>query len=88
MNAYKRIGAMIKEARISKNITQAELAEQLGFETPQFISLIERGLSKPPLKLIGQVIPILGLNEKLITKMLLDHEENKIKEGLAEGKSA
>lgn len=41
---YDHVGAVLKEARISKGLTQLELAKQLGFTTSQYISNIERGM--------------------------------------------
>jgi transcriptional regulator with XRE-family HTH domain len=64
------IGELIKEKRELAGMTQLELAQKLGYESPQFVSLIERGLSKAPYELIGKCVVILGLPEKAIVSQL------------------
>jgi transcriptional regulator with XRE-family HTH domain len=58
-NKYKLIGARIKEARESAEISQKRLAELLGFESGTAISLIESGnrkVSVEDLETIAEVL--------------------------------
>jgi transcriptional regulator with XRE-family HTH domain len=79
------IGELIKEKRELAGMTQLELAQKLGYESPQFVSLIERGLSKAPYELIGKCVVILGLPEKQIVSQLkqafLDELTSEINQG-------
>ena len=45
----RELGALAREYRIKANMTQLELANKLGYESMQFVSLFERGISKIPL---------------------------------------
>ncbi len=71
-NINKELGVLVREYRLKANMTQLELANKLGYESMQFVSLFERGLSKIPSKVIGKLIIILGVPEKKIVKNLVD----------------
>jgi len=43
------IGLLVKERRTKLGLTQKEVTDKMGWNTPQFISNIERGVSQPPL---------------------------------------
>lgn len=81
-----KIGAMIQEYRKSADLSQAELAEKLGYSTPQFISLFERGLAKVPIMTLGRLVKILDLPEKDIFKMLVNAFADELRKELESGK--
>lgn len=84
------LGQTIREYRQKANMTQLELANKLGYESMQFVSLFERGKSKVPFKVIGKCVVILGIPEKKIVKELTDafvvHLHNEIIDGKLEAK--
>ncbi|MEK6774202.1 MAG: helix-turn-helix transcriptional regulator [Bdellovibrionota bacterium] len=82
----EELGLLVKEYRNKKNITQLELSEKLGYDTPQFVSIIERGLARVPLNVIGQLIVLLGIPEKKITKLLTLNYQEKIQKEIQFGK--
>jgi len=45
-----RLATFLRQKRIDAKLSQKEVAESLGYSTPQFVSNWERGLSSPPLK--------------------------------------
>jgi len=51
-----KIASIIKEMREKADMTQAVLAEKLGYSSPQFISNVERGICKFPLERIKDFI--------------------------------
>jgi transcriptional regulator with XRE-family HTH domain len=56
---YVEIGVRIKKAREGEELTQADLANQLGYSSPTFISLIEDGKRKvriDDLEKIGKIL--------------------------------
>lgn len=55
-------GQLIKEARKHVRITQAQLAERLGYSSPQFISNWERGVARIPAQKFKPLSRILGRN--------------------------
>ncbi|WP_413942733.1 helix-turn-helix domain-containing protein [Bdellovibrio sp. HCB-162] len=55
------LGEFLKAKRGQAGLAQADVAEHLGYSTPQFISNWERGVSMPPintLKKLGQLYKI------------------------------
>lgn len=70
--SYKHLGQVVKEFRLKADLTQKELAEKLGYEIPQFVSLMENGHSKIPLIVAGELISLLKIPEKMVTDLLLE----------------
>jgi transcriptional regulator with XRE-family HTH domain len=72
-------GEMIRQKRVEKGLTQAELSAKLNYPNPQFISLMERSLSKIPLSAMGRMIEILDINENLVVAKLLEDYEHTVR---------
>jgi len=85
---HKDLGALVKEYREKADLTQAQLAERLGYETPQFVSVFERGLSKIPLETLGQLITLLGIPQKTVMKALMDDYQQDLRAQIEAGKKA
>ena len=84
--AHSELGQIIRDYRLKKNMTQLDLAKRLGYDSTQFVSLFERGLSKVPFNVLGQLIVILGIPERKILNMLLGAYETELKARIDEGK--
>ena len=68
---FKNIGDYLRDARKQANVTQGELAEQLGYANAQFISNIERGLANLPLVQVTKAAKALGVpREELMAKVI------------------
>jgi transcriptional regulator with XRE-family HTH domain len=63
----KRLGENLKEIRVSKNITQSELAEKLGADK-SFVSNIENGKTNPTLSTITSLAKALGVSANELLK--------------------
>lgn len=83
---HHKIGAIIREAREKKDLTQLELGHILGFSNSMFIHLIESGKSKVPMRVLGTLIILLNLPEKRLTDLLLKDYEEKLRTKIAEGR--
>ena len=57
---FKHIGRRIKELRVQKSMSQAELAEQIDMSVP-YISLIENAAKKPSLSALILIADTLGV---------------------------
>ena len=57
---YHLVGRRIKHYRMSKNITQEELAFEIN-TSPAYISNIERGKKKPSLQKLIEIADVLGV---------------------------
>lgn len=49
------LAELLAEKRIAANLTQKEVAEQLGYETAQYVSNWERGISQPPVQSLKKI---------------------------------
>lgn len=81
-----QFGQLIRDARLKKDWTQADLARELGYENPQFISLLERNQSKVPLRVLGQLIVLLELSEPEVISSLMTEYQREIMNELTQGK--
>jgi len=62
---YSLIGERLKAARLSKNLTQEKLAEQLDVSVA-FLSRVERGSSHVNLKRLNELCSLLDISEGYI----------------------
>jgi transcriptional regulator with XRE-family HTH domain len=77
----QKVGDLIKQYRVQRDLTQEELSHLLNFDTPQFISNIERGIAKTPLNVLGRLIQILNIPEKdVVELMVTDYRSNLVTE--------
>lgn len=69
------LGLFLKEARLSKNLSQAHVAEHLGYSTSQFVSNWERGISMPPLSTLKKLVFLLEIDGHEIMGVILDAQK-------------
>ncbi|MBX2993385.1 MAG: helix-turn-helix transcriptional regulator [Bdellovibrionaceae bacterium] len=84
----EKIGAMVREARLKKDMTQGQVAQLLGFQNAQFVYMIERNIAKVPLDVVGKLIVLLDLNESVIMDLLFSEFRDKAVREVKEGKKA
>lgn len=65
----KAIGVIIRSARVKKSMRQQELAKHMGLNNPNFVSLVERGLSTLPLKYLKLYRRVLGVQDSEILNL-------------------
>lgn len=80
------LGMLVREYRTKAGMTQYQLSQKLGYDSVQFVSLFERGLSKIPAKVLGKLVIILGIPEKKVTKSLIDVYASELNDQISEGK--
>ncbi len=85
-DVHLELGGLIRAYRIKSNLTQLDLSKMLGYDTTQFVSLFERGLSKVPLNTLGKLIVILGIPEKKITDSLIRAYRENLQNEISSGK--
>lgn len=85
-----KIGQLFRNRRESAGLTQLHVSKLLGYESMQFVSLFERGLSKVPYDKIGQMFELFNMTRKE-QKLIIDMLETEFRENLysaiAEGKT-
>lgn len=72
---YSVIGSRIKEARLAKNMTQEDLADQIDISVA-FLSRVERGNSRINLKRLNQVCNLLDVSEGYLLNGASSSSEN------------
>ena len=80
---YNIIGQRIKKARLAKNLTQEDLAEQIDISVA-FLSRVERGNSHINLKRLNQLCGLLDVTEGYILNGASSNAINYLDEEFAE----
>jgi len=80
------LGKLIREYRLKIDMSQKELANKLGYSQPVFVSLLENGGSRVPLQTLGELIVLLSIPEKKVTKILLDSYALRVRAEIVQGK--
>lgn len=87
MEKNPNVSVYLREKRIQKNLTQSEVAEKLGYSSPQFVSNWERGLCNPPLEAIATLIDMYDLPKREVVELLLEQTRREIEVALDGKKS-
>lgn len=80
---YKIIGERLKKARLSKKLTQENLAESLNISIA-YLSRIETGTTKINLKRLNEICNILEISESSILSGATDDSSNYLNSDLSE----
>ena len=80
---YKIIGERLKKARLSKKLTQENLAESLNISI-SYLSIIETGTTKINLKRLNEICNILEISESSILSGATDDSSNYLNSDLSE----
>lgn len=82
---HTHIGEFIREKRRAIALSQMELAQSLGYGTPQFISNIERGIASIPRRSVKWFAHALKIDHKYLIEVIVEFERRKmLQEMLAE----
>ena len=80
---YNIIGSRIKQARLAKNFTQEDLAEQVDISVA-FLSRVERGHSHINLKRLNQICGLLDVTEGYVLNGASNNSQNYLDKEFAE----
>ncbi len=80
--SQKRIGQFLKQHRVKAGLTQSDVAQRLGYTSPQFISNIERGLCSAPVKHLKDFAKMYHLDSEELIGLLLSEHETLLREAL------
>lgn len=67
----------LKSKRETAKLSQKQVAEELGYSSPQFVSNWERGQSTPPIHTIKKLSKIYGFDIKEFQKIYIESEVNR-----------
>ncbi|MEO0335933.1 MAG: helix-turn-helix transcriptional regulator [Pseudomonadota bacterium] len=82
------VGKYLKEQRVRSNLTQSQVAQSLGYTSPQFISNIERGLCSAPIKHLKGFLKLYNLSLEELLSVILKQEESNLRRALVSEESA
>ncbi len=68
------LAQFLKEARSSAKLTQLDVSTHLGYDTPQFISNWERGVSAPPVAIIKKISELYKISAEKLFEIVLNEE--------------
>lgn len=68
----KEFGIFLRERRLKSNLTQKEMANLCGYDSPQYISNIERGLCPIPPRVLGLMAKKYKIPARKIAKLYND----------------
>lgn len=77
-------GLYLKQARLSAGISQIQVAHKLGYQTSQFISNWERGVSHPPIPTIKKLGEIYSIDPESLFQATLQAKTSRIADELRE----
>jgi transcriptional regulator with XRE-family HTH domain len=73
--ADKKLGEYLRRKREALGLTQSEVAQKLGYGSPQFISNIERGISNVPVKSLRIMIDLYQISADEVIQILLEDKK-------------
>lgn len=74
-----KISSLIYNRRMELGMTQEELSKKLGYQTPQFISILERGKALLPLHIVNKLSRILEVDYDELNKMAMNEKIERLR---------
>ncbi len=68
-------GEFLAKARVESGLSQLQLARELGYTSPQYVSNWERGICGPPLDKLYQLSKTLRISPQTLMSMILEETE-------------
>lgn len=68
------LAEILKQKRVAAGLSQRDVANKLGYGTPQFISNWERSISRPPIAAIKTVAALYKIEAQGLFEMILQEE--------------
>ena len=75
INRFEVLGGYLKQKRKASGLTQWDVAKELGYTSPQFISNFERGLCAPSFDTLPKLIKMYSIPQDEILNLLLRQQE-------------
>jgi transcriptional regulator with XRE-family HTH domain len=86
-NLHQHLGAYLREKRERAGYTQSDIAQKLGYSTPQFISNFERGLCAPPMKNLKTFVKLYKISVDEIVNLIIKEQESTLRRELSARRS-
>lgn len=79
---FIELGSYLRKSRKQAGLSQGDVAKELGYATPQFVSNFERGLCAPPLPKLKILIKLFKLSQDEVIGLMLSQQEKYWKKAL------
>ena len=79
---FQALGVHLQAKRVKAGLSQGNVAKQLGYSSPQFVSNFERGLCAPPLSKLKLLVRLYDMNGEEVLKLMLKEQERHIRKAL------
>lgn len=79
MKKTEKLAKFLRSSREAKALSQADVAKELGYSSPQFVSNWERGISSPPMDAIFKLAKIFDVQADLIYEVILEESLERTK---------
>jgi transcriptional regulator with XRE-family HTH domain len=77
-----KLSEFLKKQRNQAGLSQKEVADCLGYSTPQFISNWERGLSSPPMKALRTLADLYRIRPEELYELMVESTLARIRSDL------
>ena len=84
----KQLAEILKNARKRSRLTQLQVAKAFGYDSQQFISMVELRRSKPPYNVLAVMFKLYKMTkaeQKQVRQLLIDDFISKLDKGLTSG---
>ncbi len=72
----------LRQKRVDSGLSQLDVARELGYSSPQFVSNWERGLVSPPLETIAVLIDLYKITSSEVISKILDETRDYLESNL------
>lgn len=80
----KKCGDFLKQSRDAQGLSQRDVSSVLGYNTSQFISNWERGLSLPPIPTLRKLAKIYKIDAEVLFNVILEAQVEIVTQSLKE----
>lgn len=77
---FTELGSYLKAKRLEAGVTQAQISDELGYSSSQFISNFECGISTPPAKKLGVIVRLIKADKMKAIRLMFQGEEKRMLE--------
>jgi transcriptional regulator with XRE-family HTH domain len=78
----KTLNDYLRQKRVDSGLSQLDVARELGYSSPQFVSNWERGLVSPPLETIAVLIDLYKISSTEVVSKILEETRDYLESNL------
>lgn len=79
-----KYGEFLKKSREAQGLSQKDVSTHLGYNTSQFISNWERGISQPPVSILRTLAKLYQIDAETLFNVLLEAQIEMVRTSLRE----